>query len=511
MIQKKTGVLIEFLFLIILFLGFSVAVQNDCEIIDLSVGSCSNNKIVMKLSDTTNAHGETWDGGYNYTICCDWGTSSSHDCSTDDHYLYPNVPENKIIGLSSATNAHAERTEETTYSTDVCFEDISCISTIMDCPPEYLINVFSLSGNSNAHISTTGAYTIDICCKKVEESYCGDGVAEGDEKCDSGPGCNMTEPSECTCEAGYTPYDPVAPGCIELREYCIGDDCAYWTTTEGGNTQITGLVIYVGITPAFMKLEYSGTAAGSYDFEIYEADTGGDEEIRVGEDNITGYVDGEGNVIGNLTLNEEDIEKAKSLLEGEEYEFYFRIDGKKSGELKVKVEEPPFCGTINRCMDYGVEDCEKNSCDVANYSVELNNPDITCGEDGITCECWWNEETGECSSKWVSLDIGFCNYTESVESECSEDNLFLTYSWDATWTWAPGNEVIQDDPEGLEAQCVGGQNVVPCPAQIRLPFFNKYTAVAVIIVIVLIYIVLNLRKKRKKKSRAGSKRKRKKK
>ena len=60
--------------------------------------SCNPDNTVMKLSAATNAHGEVWNGAnYNQYVCCDF--TGTHTCDT---------PGNRVLKLSAATNAHAE-------------------------------------------------------------------------------------------------------------------------------------------------------------------------------------------------------------------------------------------------------------------------------------------------------------------------------------------------------------------------------------------------------------------
>ena len=177
--------------------------------------------------------------------------------------------------------------------------------------------------------------------------------------------------------------------------------------------------------------------------------------------------------------------------------------------MSITILESPPCDFIIICRDYrnqGYCESDSDSCEVAEFSVEStqDNNENFCGGD-ITCECWWNgtsESVGQCGARWINeTSGGSCSYSDEVQSDCTPENLFLTYSWEASWNG--GNE-------SSENNCVGGQNVVPCPAQIQLPFFNVYNLIAVIVVIALIYVLLNLKKLRKKKLKTSrSKRKKK--
>ena len=66
----------------------------------------------MKLSGTTNAHGSLYNqGSYTNYLYCDF--TGIHTCSGT----------NKVLGISSSTNAHAQIPSLDNYGTDVCFGD----------------------------------------------------------------------------------------------------------------------------------------------------------------------------------------------------------------------------------------------------------------------------------------------------------------------------------------------------------------------------------------------------
>jgi hypothetical protein len=147
---------------------------------------------------------------------------------------------------------------------------------------------------------------------------------------------------------------------------------------------------------------------------------------------------------------------------------------------------------------------------------------------GKSCSYWGHEGTLSCTANckfdisgctgedWEIPLIGNCKYTSSTEgADCSEEGVeFLTYSWTATWTWAPENEGESPpcetgyifwnetgkcyyDPNGKSTQCASGQKTVPCPAQLKLPFFGPYNIIATMILITLIYIFLILKRHKK--------------
>jgi len=102
--------------LLITIISFSNIVIADCD--------GGNSQLIMKLSSTTNAHGEFWNGAGNYPIeiCYDdifgatYSGANPHDCNGN----------NLILKLSDETNAHAEVAEQGNYDVGVCYGDLIC-------------------------------------------------------------------------------------------------------------------------------------------------------------------------------------------------------------------------------------------------------------------------------------------------------------------------------------------------------------------------------------------------
>jgi len=156
----------------------------------------------MKLSSTTNAHGELYSGSaYGYYLCCDF--TGTHTCSSS----------NTILILSSSSNAHAEIPSSTSYPTDVCFGTLSCTATTgSSCPTSYPIAMISLSSTTNAHIAQFSTYSNKICCAANLASSCGNGEIDVGEACDdgnliNGDGCSTTCTIESTFECSGEPSD----------------------------------------------------------------------------------------------------------------------------------------------------------------------------------------------------------------------------------------------------------------------------------------------------------------
>ncbi len=488
--EKKAGVFIVSLFLMVFLLGvISAAPVGNCGIIERA--SCPANNIVMGLSGMTNAHGEyettVTPGTYPYVLCCNFGNGvQSGECSEGT----------KILGLSSATNAHAENKSLNNYGTDICYRHSLICTTGGATNPNvglYIDAILSLSGTTgtNAHIGGPDDYTTKIWCNVVVGTYCGDGVVQQPNEQEFVEECDSADPADncladCICEIGY-----VGTGLGDCE--WAGSAMAYWSPDEVGGSQKDHLDVYVGSTFIYMFFKDIYKPSQEFTFKIYEKDWLGNDLIRT----ETGTTETGGEVAVNWTISQSDIDATG---EDDPDDFYFKVYDSlgdyigKSNDMSITIYESPPCRLISLCLDYRTQErCEKDkyNCNVSTLSVELISP-ITCGGD-IICECWWEgePETGECNSRWGD-GTGWCEYNETIQDKCTEENLFLTYIITANW---------DNSGEELLPNCVGGSNAVPCPAQIKLPFFNIYNLIAIIVVIILIYFLLNLKKKKRKVSK----------
>lgn len=181
-------VLVAFVLINSLFVGNVVA-----------QGGCAADQVIMRLSAEDNAHGEVYNGAGSYPveICYpdifngnDYPRSNPHRCR-----------DNKIIGLSSSTNAHAEAPDVsspqyTDPNNQVCYGNLECKNTTGQCSEFDQIDkiyklVVSLSNNTNAHLtkhdfSTT--YPVKICCYSAST------------------GGEPSPPNISTCEPGINVY-----------------------------------------------------------------------------------------------------------------------------------------------------------------------------------------------------------------------------------------------------------------------------------------------------------------
>ena len=535
--------------------------------------SCNANNIVMKLSATTNAHGELWNqANYNQYLCCDF--TGIH---TDNGV-------NKILGLSSPTNAHAEIPSLNNYGTDVYFGNLLCTSNPTTCLTGYTIQMVSLSATTNAHIGAFADYSTKICCKQNE--YCGDGVQQDGEVCDDGVnngGLGFCY-SDCSGIMGdgiiNGPIEGIDPngdidgdgipngidpdmdgdgipngidpdmdgdGIIDTPiEECDdgnlvnGDGCSitgqleteiFWIDKSGNKigNDINGSVIetHVGET---IKLIWNNTGLSpSTTFEIYENDLIGSDYITT----INGIFSSEGNgiVTGEWTITQEDYEKTEA---GDVNEFFFKINSEESNYLTIlPMDHTEWC--MNYEEEAGCASCDYSGCNAAANSVNIKVfeafpeqwGDTRCGNTVevsgsncsfiVDCFCEWDDSAENCGYEWeMAADncetaypsIGKCTYQEDTADTCEDG--FLEYSWDGIWKWGANNgysqytdgpspnegDYVLDgttyyyDPNKISAKCIGGNNVVSCPAQIQLPFFGFYNLIGTLLFIGMIYGLL---------------------
>jgi len=441
--QKRVlGLLITILLVIA---SIQVISSASCDILSRSACTDEGGKVIMGVSDLTNAHGEFRDEGtYDNVLCCDFGNEDT-TCYGD----------NKIIGLSSSTNAHAEEPGLGNYPVDVCYEDLVCENldtTGTDCSSinkNYPFGILSLSDYTNAHIGAGGGLSEladypsnTICCGGPEFSY-------------------------LTCELTN----------------------ASWEDEEVYEDTNVGLIV---------KGTDCNTATIS--FEILEDDAVIDDSVNINPSNV----DFIGDEATGQWLKAEWQEDTFPNGDGNPPEYYFiatvigtskTINSKDFGPLLiVKERKPGDCDEIFLCSDYNTSlECKTDYCGVNETSAPGT---VDCDNPLINCSCSWDSETEKC--KFVAsfegegnggIGGGTCEYKQETTDDCSDG--YLTYNFTATWIGLPENKPswCEDDTETIE-----------CPAQVQLPFFNTYSILIAIALIVLIYIIL-IRKKSSRKKR----------
>ena len=340
---------------------------------------------------------------------------------------------------------------------------------------------------------------------------CGNGIKESPEECDDN---NLVNGDGCS-------------------NVCILQPEAYFLDFNG--LRITEA--HIGET---VKLVLNNTGILNGSFEIFEDDPAFDDEIRTGINAISGAFSnvGFGMVLGEWTITEEDYAKTNDY-DG----FYFNIDIYKSNYLVILANDlTPLCDAYQ--TEVSCNNCNYIGCNAAEKSVnekvfeafpevwndtrcgdEIEGPDPSCTY-LMLCECVWNSLTGKCDYSWKSTPgfncggsntpiIGICKYSESTIDNCEDG--FLEYSWTTIWSWGadngyllhsngPSNDIndyilengiYYYDPFKFSQRCIGGSNIIPCPAKIQLPFFGFYNLIMTIFIIAGIYSLIYLRKSKK--------------
>ena len=434
--------------------ALSCSLQDTCTNLD---GTFNENKIVMSLSDTTNAHGETWDSGnYGKLLCCNF--EGDHEC-TDT---------NKVLGLSSLTNAHAEIPEEEFYGENVCFNNFECRSTRDNNCSVNEIELISLSAETNAHLGNFDAYPIKICCK-AELAYWTD--TAGEYLTNINP--VVLETTTITLSIANTDLDGGTSIDFNIKERDLLVDDEIKTISgvvdQEGNAEVSWTITQADLSSA------SGILGDEEEYEFY---------FEVEKDSL--------------------ILMSGNLLTGEVRTDYF-------------CDETMVCGDYKTQGECGGNNCELAGDPEAGCGDQTSIEEGCYYE--TNCACRWNSNVNICESiieevfmgacesgEVYPVTRGKCSIQETTEDNC--DDGFLTYSWIASWDWqdniyteestVPGDLGSIEDPEGTFhypnskwSKCTDKSNTIPCPAQIQLPFFGFSNFFISFVLIGLIYVLMN--------------------
>ncbi len=432
--SKKILILLGFLFLTIILLN-TVSAVDMCWVEMGGSADCENNeyKVVMSISDSTNAHGALADQGtFVPVLCCNFGTG---DTTCTDN--------NKIIALSSSTNAHAEAPDliSPNYATDVCYDslkDCSSVDSGFSCGIGE-IEVVYISNLINAHIEAVDSqnYESKICC-----------VIEYPEICEL---TSATWESETVVEE--TNVDVIVNGTS-----CDGETISFevFRGSDACDGEISGCT-----NPENVVFESGSTSVSG----IWTANPSHDDKYSF---------------VATVVANPDETVTSSTP------------------DLLV-LAECPYDPEPILCKGYTDEDdCNSNFC---NINLQDSTPTtVDCEDPTMNCGCTWNITTSECAFSWTvesgGSEVGTCVYTQFTEDNC--DDGFLTFDWTALWTWDDGcNPTCREENQALADQCKEGHRDTPCPAQIPLPFFNLYSLVATLIIIAMVYTIIILSKKKK--------------
>ncbi len=401
MINAKSLKGLIVVFLVILSSSLIMA-EDKCWITDETTCSGSNGNAILRLSDVSNAHAENaTQTNYGWVLCCNFGSGNTNCDGT-----------NKVLSLSSDTNAHAEIPDisQPQYAVGVCYEDLVCTGVqTSDCPQEYNVpfNIsveISLSSDTNAHLGNVSDYAVKLCCK--HNYYCGDGIVQtlNGEECDDGntadgDGCSST----CTLETE-----------------------SFWSLD--GSTAIFSLNVVPGSTTVLLVSRNTGLAENTeVTFQVYETDLIQSDLIKT----ISGTVNADGNAVAEWTITQEDLDTASNGEWGSIDAFYFEVpelpSGGISNDLSISISSGIFCSEIITCASYGDESsCNQDLCGVADSTIESSNANINCTDGSVNCECVWTPLTNECQATYssnVSVNYTLGDGIISPGEQCDGTNI----------------------------------------------------------------------------------------
>jgi len=404
--------------------------------------NCNYNEgiVLIRISGSTNAHGALQSQSNfpsNLVVCCQEIGEGSYSCIDDDE---DGEYENKIVGLSSAGNAHSERPEYNDYGSDVCYEFFENIIATTTNPGGDYIPILSLSSEENAHIGSPSAYS------RVVYGIVGEGGGGGGE-------CSLQD--------------------------------AYWEKAgeridENNNYVLSGINV---------ELVVEGTECDeeTIDFTITEDSTSNPGGEILGETFLEGRAD--------PTWEAQYMELTVPERRPPRYSFNGEVSGGGSrvSDLLLTVYDNSDL-SVDICYDYTSYFGEGNPeneeiCDADPYDVApASASGVDCDAPGINCSCTW--ESDECISAWTTPDGTCFIENQEIENECDEEPVgTMTFSWEARWV----------GPLPVPLECEPDTKTVVCPAEIPLPFFGIYNFVAALLLIAAVYFVLSFRKLQKKK------------
>lgn len=394
--MKRGAIIFLILSLVTIFLSANLISAISCDV--RTRATCNDtyypmNHIVMGLSANTNAHGQNATGVnplYDSVLCCDSGSPIGNVCTV--------IPSNKIVGLSSLTNAHAQTPDLGTYTTNICYGNIQCIGSIDNCgsgtASSYNFSILSLSATTNAHLSNysgAGSYSTKICCKDIPMFIA--------------PSCVITN-------AGWSIDTIQAPYSVAMA--VAGTNCVDGTGT--------GALINFSIYTASNSLVTS--VLGNFPNGVWST-------TLVGS-----------NYYFNATAVQ--AQNKFSSLSGAGV-------GYKKLTVAAKDNSNPGCGAVLTCQDYtsanfGTNNNANSECSLDACSVAKSDPGIDSNPPpGYTYSCSWNSTTSTCKFNdtygGISKAIILCGNGQTL---CSSNSTHLDYCYGGGYTCPAGDEVLSD-------------------------------------------------------------------
>jgi hypothetical protein len=525
MIKKEVGLklFLGIFLLVILSSGVLAVDEGKCEVVARSecTNDDTNGYIVMGLSSETNAHGEIGSSGaYPYVLCCNFGEGDT-TCKPDN--------ENKIIGLSALTNAHAEGKTETSYSNHVCYQSISCrVDTSCD---ENENEILSLTSTTNAHIGGAGDYPNNkVCCTKESMAWTKDcviksarwnvsSVTEGNNAFmnvkGSGPECagKLIDFNVLEKDVGsYSGKGVTQPNSISLNDR--GEVMGVWKAQY----------IDDGI---FGNPEFVFNVSLTSNSDIFLLNDSSELEVSEGDPSLCLSISSCGDYINKETCNSDSCNANLQVSVPEEYTCGVTeglncfckwndpenkceggwsrpnspiVEGCSYGYTLCENEGGLYCSWGNSCPKGEIPDCDEDGeCESGEgcLSEDCVNGDKDNCADNFYCI------DGECSNVINPIFLGidgfdeYCVVSQTVAKGCDVEPVgYKNITWTGSWTG--------ETQSGAEYEkCIaGGTMIIPCAAQIELPFFDYLELMITLIVLIAVYslLIYNKKKKGKKKS-----------
>lgn len=527
----------------------------------VQAGECSGTNEIIGLSSNTNAHGQTKNADtYSEDVCyedleCVIVAPSHSACTGVGNIQTVSLSSitNAHIGEFSAYDVRIccfregsppipecgdgdKNGEEDCDDGKQCTDGTDCTNDPSAC-----------TGIGDESCTTRNQDGCTVVCKSEK---CGDGIITTDntnghydddpvpypdpEQCDGVAHC-----TDCVCDDGFSPDGN--GNCIEVL-----DEEVYWE--KDGIKRITSAM--VGDTVEMWWVD-TGLASGvDIIFNVYTDldDDGDNDDLIYTKGGQTSGVNGDVFVSWIIGLDH--------YYPSYTHEYIFNArtdDGSKTSDdsdiLEVDIHDPIVegCGKFNDDA-IACNACRDNDCGEAVYSgnqkFEAQESDLKCGDQKtigyctfeVVCYCIYDEDAVEnkCGSgwKWVKTgctsgpelpDVGSCEYDDTTDGECDEGDL-LEVSWTAVFTWGEGNDgwfdaatgaaeleigeenFVEDyrddlwyfDPFGGFATCQAGEDIIPCPSTLGLPFFSFGNVIFSLIFIELIYVFLIFKKSKKR-------------
>ena len=276
-----------------------------------AAATCDDDNTIMRLYDSVNSHVSAWDQNvdiYTEEICYDsfFGTyfgnlSTVHDCNG----------ANRILSLSSSSNAHASNVTDAVYAYEVCYGDLECsfIGPTSTCDGEIIA---SMSDVTNAHVAYAPGYDIKICCKKSSNLHWEDMNGDTVSVINFGQPVRMVASGSVDTTNGFDIYDEDVGFDESIRSDIIG-------SSDGSR--------YVGEwTPTTEDMEKAGVS--DYDEFYFKID--GEESSRL-EVSVTGV---------DKKVEVEIIEPGcgENYDEGELVTFRIRVSSAFSATARLKID-----------------------------------------------------------------------------------------------------------------------------------------------------------------------------